>query len=280
LPTTATVRLLGERDLDEVVALLRRDPVANVFVESRVVAAHGRTWRMGGELWGFVEDGRLQALCYSGANLVPVEASPHALAAFADRVRRQGRRCSSIVGPADQVLALWELLEPSWGPAREVREDQPLLTIDSAPLTEPDPRVRPVTETQVDVLLPASVAMFTEEVGVSPLLHDGGMLYRARVAELVRTGRAFARIEDGQVVFKAEVGAATELVCQVQGVWVRPERRGEGLAAPGMAAVVQLAQRSLAPTVCLYVNAFNDAARRAYDQVGFRQVGRFATVLF
>ena len=34
--------------------------------------------------------------------------------------------------------------------------------------------------------------MFTEEVGVSPLTGDGGASYRARVAQLIRAGRAFA----------------------------------------------------------------------------------------
>ena len=278
--STSTVKLLGERDLPDVMALLRQDPVANVFVESRVSAVGGRTWRVGGELWGFVDDGRLRSLCYSGANLVPVAADAAALRAFADRVRRQGRRCSSIVGPADQVLALWELLEPGWGPAREVRQDQPLLVIDTPAQTAADPLVRAVRPDEVDLIVPASIAMFTEEVGISPLAHDGGALYRARVAELVAAGRAFARIDDGEVVFKAEVGAASPLVCQVQGVWVEPSRRGQGFATPGMAAVVALAQQTIAPAVSLYVNAFNEAARRSYERVGFRQVGTFATVLF
>ena len=59
------------------------------------------------------------------------------------------------------------------------------------------------------------------------------------------------------MIFKAEVGAATPQACQVQGVWVRPESRGQGLAAPGMAAVVVEAARSIAPLVSLYVNDFN-----------------------
>ena len=91
---------------------------------------------------------------------------------------------------------------------------------------------------ELDMLLPASIAMFTEEVGVSPVGPDGGAAYRARVAELIRAGRSFARIEDGQVVFKAEIGAVTPLACQVQGVWVPPELRGRGHATRGMAAVV------------------------------------------
>jgi hypothetical protein len=143
-----------------------------------------------------------------------------------------------------------------------------------------DPAVRRVRLDELDILLPASIAMFTEEVGISPLAGDGGASYRARVSELVRSGRAFARIEDGQVIFKAEVGAATPQACQVQGVWVRPEHRGQGVAAPGMAAVVALARRSISPVVSLYVNDFNTPARATYKRAGFAEVGEFMSVLF
>ncbi len=121
------------------------------------------------------------------------------------------------------------------------------------------------------MLLPASVAMFTEEVGVSPLGADGGAAYRARVAELIALGRAFARIEDGRVMFKAEIGAVTPHACQVQGVWVRPELRGRGFAVAGMAAVVQEALRTIAPVVSLYVNDFNAPARAVYRKVGLHR---------
>ena len=211
---------------------------------------------------------------------MPVQAGGEAVRAFAERARRQGRRCSSLVGSAAAAMGMWQLLEPSWGPAREVRANQPLMAIDDEPSIEPDPLVRRVEPHEVDVLLPACVAMFTEEVGVSPLIGDGGSLYRARVEELVALGRAFARIEGGAVLFKAEIGAATSEVCQVQGVWVHPTLRGRGVGASGTAAVVAQARRTLAPVVSLYVNDFNIAARRAYERVGFAQVGTFASVLF
>ena len=277
---TASTRVLDSRDRAAVLALLRVDPVLDVFVASRVQAAGLESWRLGAELWGYGPTGRLEGLCYSGANLVPVQAGPDAVRAFAERARRQGRRCSSIVGPADAVGDLWRLLEPSWGPAREVRACQPLLALDGPPAVAADPRVRPVREDELDVLLPACVAMFTEEVGVSPTAGDGGALYRARVRELIAQGRAYARIEDGRVLFKAEVGAATPATCQVQGVWVDPELRGRGLGTAGTAAVVDLARRQVAPVVSLYVNDFNAAARRSYERVGFTQVGACASVLF
>jgi predicted GNAT family acetyltransferase len=277
---TGGARVLDARDLDEVLAVLSRDPIADTFVASRIEAVGLDPWRLGAEIWGFGERGRLEALCYSGANLVPVQARSEAVRAFADRARRQGRRCSSLVGPAGPVLELWRLLQPHWGRAREVREVQPLMAIDGPPAVDPDPEVRLVQPDELDLLMPACIEMFTEEVGVSPLVGDGGVLYRARVEELIATGRAFARIEDGHVVFKAEVGAATSAACQVQGVWVHPTLRGRGVGTAGMAAVVRGAQASIAPVVSLYVNDFNRAARRSYEKVGFREVGTFASILF
>jgi predicted GNAT family acetyltransferase len=277
---TSSLRVLDGRDAPAVRDLLDRDPVQNVFVAARVNACGLDAWRLGAELWGYGAGERLEAMCFSGANLVPVEAGPDAIRAFADRARRQGRRCSSIVGPADAVAEMWALLEPTWGAARAVRERQPVMVTSTPPAVPTDPLVRRVRPDEIDLLVPACVAMFTEEVGVSPLASDGGAVYRARVAELVHSGRAFARIEGAQVVFKAEVGAATPYAAQVQGVWVAPERRGEGLSVGGMAAVVEQTLRTIAPAVCLYVNDYNAPARATYRRVGFVEVGTFMSVMF
>lgn len=208
--TQTTTRVLEPSDLDAALEVLGRAPVENAFVTSRVQVAGLDPWRLGGEMWGWYADGELRSLCYAGANLVPVGASPEAVRAFADRARRTGRRCSSIVGPAEATRLLWQLLEPSWGPARDVRSHQPLMVIESLSTTvAPDPLVRRIRKDEMDLIMPACVAMFTEEVGISPMAGDGGLLYQARVAELVGSGRSFARVEDGKVVFKAEIGAAT-----------------------------------------------------------------------
>jgi uncharacterized protein len=273
-------RLLDDRDRAAALEVCGADPVANVFVESRIRIFGADPGRLGAQLWGFEQGGRLVSLCYSGANLVPVQATPAAVASFADRALRQGRRCSSLVGPSAAVSELWGFLRPYWGPARDVRAAQPLMSISGPPSVAPDPAVRRVRVDEIDILLPASIAMFTEEVGVSPLAGDGGASYRARVGELVRAGRAFARIDDGRVIFKAEVGAATPSACQVQGVWVRPEYRGQGIAAPGMAAVVNQSRETISPIVSLYVNDFNAPGRATYKRAGFHEVGEFMSVLF
>nr|WP_298321856.1 DUF4081 domain-containing GNAT family N-acetyltransferase [Haloactinopolyspora sp.] len=280
LGTSPAVRTLGPQDLGDVLRVLDRTPYLDVFVASRVHASGLVPSRLGGELWGYYESDQLRSLCYSGANLVPVAADGLATKLFADLAGRRGRRCSSIVGAADAVLAMWDLLRPEWGPAREVRSCQPVMQLTGGPIVPPDPKVRRVRPGEIDILMPAAVAMFTEEVGIAPTGNDGGAYYRARMVELVRSGRAFARFDDGAIVFKAEVGAVTPRACQVQGVWVHPNRRGEGLSIGGMAAVAAFALRDIAPTVSLYVNDFNVVARETYRRVGFTEVGRFATVMF
>ena len=283
-PRGPSVRALDDRDRDAVLELCAHDPVANVFVSSRVLAVGADPSRLGGRLWGYHEGGRLVSACWAGANVVPVQVVPAAVGPLAERLAATGRRCSSIVGSADAVNPLWERLAPRWGAARDVRPDQPLLAIDADPLIAPDPGVRPATRADLDLLVPASVAMFTEEVGYSPVAGDGGLAYRRRVEETVDAGRYFASFEqvagEREVVFKAELGAVSPGVVQVQGVWVHPDHRGRGLSAPGVAAVVAAVRARGMGTTSLYVNGFNGRAIKAYREVGFEQVGTFATVLF
>lgn len=278
--TTSTLRVLGPSDLRPLTALIEQNPVRHVFAASRLHASAMQTWRMGGEFWGWYRGDALVSACYAGANLVPIEGIAESLFAFADRARRNGRRCSSMVGPADEVGEMWRHLQHAWGPARDLRMRQPVLLMEADSPLPQDPRVRQVREDEIDLLLPACVAMFTEEVGIAPTQGDSAYAYRARVLDIVRAGRAFARFDGDRVVFKAEVGAATPQACQVQGVWVEPELRGMGLSAPAMSAVVHLARQQIAPKVSLYVNDYNAPALATYERVGFKHVDTFASILF
>jgi predicted GNAT family acetyltransferase len=226
----------------------------------------------------------LRAALFHGGNLIPVGRDLEALELLAEQLSRNGRGCSSIVGPAASVQAIWPVLARRWGPARAIRMSQPLLMIDRAAAANmeylADRSVRIVHPTEEQQFLPAAVAMFTEELGMSPLGPDRGAGYRARVGEVIAARRAFARFDDrGQVEFKAEIGALSAGTAQLQGVWVRPDLRGRGIGTAAMAAVLRLAL-DRAPTVSLYVNDFNTPARRMYDRLGMRQAGVLRTVLF
>jgi predicted GNAT family acetyltransferase len=277
---TLPVRLLGDTDRAAVDRLLDLEPYAAAQVAERVRAA-GLSWRrQDARIFGYGSGRHVESLCWLGANLIPVHATPNAVAAFADLLAAEPRTCSSIVGDASAVLDLWERLRPVWGPARDVRPCQPLLVADRPASGYADPGVRLVRPAEIDLLYPAAVAMYTEEVGVSPVIDGGDGAYRERVRDLVHSGRAYARFIDGEVAFKAELAVITRHTAQVQGVWTAPRWRGQGLATAGMAAVLRDALRRVAPSVTLYVNDFNHSARAVYARCGFRPAGTFATVLF
>jgi len=278
LHTQVPIRALSAADRDLAMEVCARDPQTNVFVASRIL--EGSLSSQPGSLLGIGERGALQSLCWASANLVPVECDQAALSMYADRVRRWRRQCCSIFGPADSVLPIWEDLRDDWGRPRAIRRHQPLMSA-ATPLAagiHRDREVRPARLSEVDLVVPAAAAMFTEEIGYPPYWGSGAA-YRQSVAGLISRGHTFVRIQGGEVVFKADVGSVALGVAQVQGVWVAPALRGQGLAEPAMASVVELVQAEIAPVVTLYVNDYNLPARRTYAAVGFTEVGSFATVL-
>ncbi len=276
-----SVRILNRDDLPAAIRVLSKNPVENVFVASRVRAAGLEQVSLGCPVWGFERAGVLRSLCHAGSNLVPVNADGAALDAWTEYAGAQ-RTCASIIGPSEVAMTLWRQLSQRWGPtwseARDVRPHQPVMMINSEPAVAPDLRIRRVTLEHWDAYTDAAIKMYTEEIGVSPVQGNPAG-YRFYVRQLITSGRAFGLFDGNRVLFKADLGSVSGSVSQVQGVWLDPELRGRGMAAPAMAAVVRLA-RTVVPTVSLYVNDYNAPARATYARVGFTQVGEFGTIHF
>ncbi|MFC8040620.1 GNAT family N-acetyltransferase [Paenarthrobacter sp. NPDC057355] len=274
------VRVLGGADTLALRALANEDAVANVFILAHLESTGTAAPTSGGaSVYGVFDGDTLLGACWAGANLVPVQLDPGLAGYVANAAHHNGRRYASIFGPAETVLALYSRFEQLGHLAHEVRAEQPLLSISGGPVISANPALTFGSMADFDRILPACAAMFEEEVGYSPFL-GGQEFYSKRVAGLIRQGHSLVHIDaSGTVVFKAELGAVTKEVTQVQGVWMNPELRGRGQSAGYMAAVVNLS-RSFAPVTSLYVNDYNTKARATYERVGFEQVGTFATVLF
>ena len=282
--TGDTVRILANSDTTALRDLVAQNPVTNAYVQSIL-----DTGRRAGPIGGFARgiflgifdtahQERLVAACWAGANIVPVASSEEYGTYFGQALVALDEHFGSIFGPQSAVEGIWDVLRFGRQTARDLRKNQPFMTITNQAQIPANPNVRHAGETDYDAVLPASVAMFTEELGYSPLA-DGSNGYRLRVRQLISKGYTMIEPGDNGVIFKADFGIVTDHAIQIQGVWIAPEARGEGRAAPAMAAVVNRALE-LAPVVCLYVNDFNTAALRTYQRVGFDTVDRFATVLF
>ncbi|MGP5050361.1 GNAT family N-acetyltransferase [Brachybacterium alimentarium] len=273
------VRAVRSSGLDAALAHALTEPITNALAGARLREV-GRTVSVGQEFSVAGDENRPDGLLWHGVNLSPISATGLALDEFGRYVAARSRRCSSVVGERAAVEKLWGSLSDQWGPAvREYRWSQPLLVAEGDVAVGPS-GLRAALPGEEAAVFPAAVAMFREEVGVDPLLGDGGRSYRARVDGLIHYGRTYVVIEDGEVLFKADVGALFGPVAQIHGVWVRPDQRGRGLGRTAMADLVRQVRRDHAPQVTLYVNDFNEPARRAYAAAGFRQVGELSTILF
>lgn len=258
--------------------LCASDPIANVFVAARLDAGGPDATQ---NAIAMMDGQDLGSMCWTSANVVPIEIDDDEFDQYAARLRRHRRRSSSVFGLASQVLPLWSRLEKHWGTPRAIRRDQPLMAMSASDLRSDiatDPRVRLARPDELDVVVPAAAHMFTSEIGYPPY-YGSDREYRRMVSALIRQDRTYVIVEGRRVIFKADVGSLAFGVAQIQGVWVAPELRGRGIAVPAMNAVVQQVLSTQAVVASLYVNSFNSAAIRTYERVGFSQRDTFCTVI-
>lgn len=278
----AQVRQLDDAHRSHLDALVDADPYVHAVLAARLSATRTLdAGRLGGALLGVHDGANLHAAVFSGGNLLPIGGDDAAWEALAGFVSERRRVCTSIIGRADAVGVMWRVLEPVWGPARTIRRRQPLLSVGKdRPTVAGDARVRAIRPGEIEQYLPAAVAMFTEELEASPFASVSAAAYRRRASGLIGARRVFGLLDaDRNVIFKADIGAVSAHTCQLQGVWVRPDLRGRGIGTAALSSVIDHGL-TLAPTVSLYVNDYNAAARHVYQRLGMRPVATLSTVLF
>ena len=253
-----------EPPLEQILRYCAEDPVERVFLED--VARRGL-----GRFAGVEEDGRLVALCHTGANVVP---SGLGCGAFADVTVRAKARM--LIGEQKAVSDLWETARRKLPEPREDRPGQPVYSISDPP--EPGGTgLRLAQVADVDLLVPACARAHEVELGVDPLARDAdGFRWRTRTQ--IEEGRSWLWAEDGVILFKAEASAWTPAAVQLQQVWTDPAARGAGNGSRGLRDLIRLLLGQV-PRVCLFVRADNKPAIGLYDSVGMEHVLDYRSVL-
>jgi len=254
-----------EPRLEQILEFCAGNPVERVFLED--VARRGL-----GRFTAFAENGRLTALCHVGANVVP---SGSGCARFADAASRA--RARMIIGDERAVDELWSDLAQRMPRPRDDRPGQPVYAISEAP-PPGDTGLRPATEADFELLLPACSAAHEEEIGVDPMARDPDG-FRWRTRSQIEEGRSWLWIERGMILFKAEASAWTPSAAQVQQVWVDPPARNKGYAQRGMRDLCRLLLEQVS-TVCLFVRPENAPAIRVYEAIGMQRHGSYRSLIF
>ncbi len=220
---------------------------------------------------GWPRKGPLSAAAFVGGNwFVSVHASKPEDAAEIARAMPKTLQVRRAVGERAATDAFWE----AWSPGQAstvLSHPQQLMIVrpgETGTLTLPGLRTAHAGEEAV--AYEASALMQLEELGIDPRVEEPGH-FRSQVQERLRTGRTWVLVENGELLFKAEVALKSRHGAQIGGVWVPPAHRGKGHASRGM---TELARRLLetVPCVSLHVHEKNVPAVSAYLRAGFRAV--------
>ena len=271
-PAGLRTRPLGRADQATVLALLDAHPVRDVLLASRILHDGALTAFGPTAFWGaFDRRGELRGVLHLGPNLVPAVDDPAACDALAT-VAADQPVVRMVVGEREAVERLWSLVGSSYPTPRAVRARQFVYALQPGWLVRQAGgrgRARLATRGDEERVLRLSAAMYTEEMGENPMARDPDG-YRRRVRVLTARGWTSVYEVDGDLQFKMDVGCASRLSAQVQGVYVPPELRGRGVGTRAMASCCALVL-DRHPSLSLYVNDFNRPAVALYERIGFRR---------
>ena len=270
-----TLRSLSDDDAAPALAFLRRDPLINVYLISRLLEERFVSATQTVEV-RYNRDIVLVASLATNVVMAsdreaPREIADAAIAIVAERILTRMLPVRAIISPARLVESLWRRLQSQIDPPTVVRLSQPVYAI-SGRFDFPDIKEsRYATMRDLDFLVPACAAMHKEEVGIDPLDRDA-VGYRERIRELVEKKRSVVRIVNGRIAAKCEFSAVTPEAIQLMGVWTDPVFRRRGLGRALLREVCgHLARKG--KSVTLFVNDFNRPAIALYESLGFRQIG-------
>jgi predicted GNAT family acetyltransferase len=136
--------------------------------------------------------------------------------------------------------------------------------------------LRQATLDDLALVMTVNAEMAFEECGVNPLERDA-LGFRQRTARRIEQGRVWVWVENGQLVFKADIVSDTPEGVYLEGVYVHPQERRKGY---GLRCMAQLCRNLLsrAASVCLVVNHKQKDAQSFYKKAGYTHISDYDTV--
>jgi hypothetical protein len=225
---SVSVERLASSDAAEVLKFLAHRPIHTIAMmglinDNGIVSPFNR-----GTFYGCRDlNGQLEGVALVGHATLMETVSDRALAALA-QIARGCPNTHMIMGEKDRVADFWShyaetgrrqrlacrewLFELSWPvEARERVED-----------------LRQATVAELELVMPVQAELAYAESGVNPLDVDPKG-FRERCLRRIEQGRTWVVVENGLLVFKADVISKTPEVYYLEGIWLREDRRNKNL---------------------------------------------------
>jgi len=190
--------------------------------------------------------------------------------AFAEKYVQDPFPIDRLISERESVRLLHESLErrdPRRCGYRRRFEETGMVFRNGSTLEPGEPNLRLAHRYEAKKIAEGSARAMAEELEVETSGEEYDRLVRSK-QDLIRRRRYFVLVRRREILFQAYLSAALPDVCQIQGVWVPPERRGRGIA---QRCIAEIARRSLerCDRVVLRVQNRNLPALAAYRKAGF-----------
>ncbi|HEY6242412.1 MAG TPA: GNAT family N-acetyltransferase [Pyrinomonadaceae bacterium] len=219
--------------------------------------------------------GRLEGVALIGHAILMETTSDRALEALAE-VARTCNNTHVIMGESERIECFWRQYQ-NGGQRMRVACREFLFELHS-PLrgVEKVDGFRAATLADLELVMPVHGQMAFEESGINPMDSDREG-FRARYTRRIQQGRTWVVIENGTLIFKADLISETDDVAYIEGVWVNPERRRNKFGLRCMSQLADLLLKSK-KSICLLVNEGNTGAHDFYRKAGYEFRGVYDTI--
>ena len=266
---------LQEREKSEALHFLSRRPLHTVYMASLIRDNGVESPLNRGGFYSYRgSHGLLEGIALIGHATLVEARTEASLTAFA-KLAQESSLPFLIRGEEETVMKFWNQYGTAGRNATRVCREL-LLEQVNAPQGEEISGLRLATLDDLENLVRINSEMAQAESGSSPLERDPEG-FRARTAQRIARGRHWIWMEDGNLLFKADILAETPEVVYLEGIYVEPDQRGKGYGSKGLA---QLGRKLLRRTgsICLTLNASKEKTKSFYSKAGYSLRSYYDTI--
>ena len=288
---TSTVSRVSERDLStalvqvqrltnndetEVLKFLAQRPIHTVAMMSLIHDNGISSPFNRGAFYGCRDlTGQLEGVALVGHATLMETISDRALAALA-QVARECPSTHLIMGEKERVADFWSHYSETGRRQRLACREWLFELTWPVEARASVVGLRPATTSELELVMPIQAQLAFNESDIDPMLVDP-QGFRERCLRRIEQGRTWVVVEDGELIFKADVISKTAEVIYIEGVWLRDDCRQQSLGTRFMS---ELMRRLLKDTksICLLVNETNKQAHGFYRKCGFHFRATYETI--
>jgi GNAT superfamily N-acetyltransferase len=270
-PTPGKARELKSCDTREVLDFLSVRPVHTVVMTSFINDNGLENPLNRGAFYGYKNaEGTLEGVALIGHTTLVEARSEEALKALAHAARASEVPLHLIMSDGAHAESFWNYLGNGARPRLACEE---LLFEISFPylVRKCDREIRTARMEELQEVAEAQAAIAFMECGVDPMTRDREGFLK-RVARRIEQGRIFVVFENGEMIFKADIIAETSDVIYLEGIYVAPSHRGQGVGSACLARLsLELLNR--VQHISLLSNVSFTDAHRSYLKAGYKNTG-------